>query len=77
LVVLRLGRTLRHDHLHLLLPGLAVVGTDLVNHGDSALSATKLVIELGVVESESNERSELCDESLVILTILIQILKID
>ena len=50
-------------------PGLGVVSLHLLDHGDAVLAPPELVIELGVMERQGYEDSELRDEDLVILII--------
>ena len=62
-----IGRTLGQNEVYLLLPGLTVVGLELVGHRHVVLRSPELVVELGVVQGQGDERSELGDHLLIIL----------
>ena len=64
---LMFGRTLGKNELHLLLLSLAVIGLELIGHGHIVLRPPELVVQLGMVEGQGNERSKLGDQLLVIL----------
>ena len=54
--------------LHLRLLGLGIVGAQLLPHLDVALGLPDLVVELGVVEGQSNVGPELSYQRLVLLS---------
>ena len=67
LVVLLSGFTLGQQEVHLLLPGLGVVGAQLLAHRHVTLGLPDLVVELGVVQGQPDVRRELPYERLVLL----------
>ena len=68
LMILLSGFSLSQNELHLLLPGLGVVSAELLPHLDVALGLPDLVVELGVVEGQSNVGPELSYQRLVLLS---------
>ena len=61
LMVLRFRWTLDHHRVHLVLAGLGMVSRDLFDQSNIVLAASEFIVEFGVMQSQGDKCSELCD----------------